>query len=294
MKRRDFLNRTVAASLVLPAYVSFMPPISVRPPHLKLSLNAYSFNRALREGSMSLDDLLDFCAALPFDAVDPTAYYFPGYPQVPEDAFLYDFKRKAFERGLAISGTGVRNDYTLTDTAARKSDLRLVENWVTAAAKMGAPSLRVFAGKKVNDRAEWKKAWPHLIDGLKASADFGAKYGVMINLQNHYEYLKTADEVEAVLQEVNHPWLGLMLDIGSLRERPYEEVRQLAPYARSWQVKEQVYRDGKEEKTDIGRIVKIARDAGYRGYFPLETLGEGDPKAKVRRLLEETQLALQV
>jgi len=294
MKRRDFLNSTFAAGLVLPAYASFVPPIAARPPHLKLSLNAYSFNQALREGSMSLDDLLDFCAELPFDAVDPTAYYFPDYPQVPDDTFLYDYKRKAFERGLAISGTGVRNDYTLADTTARKADLKLVKNWVIAAAKMGTPSLRVFAGKKIDDRSTWKKAWPRLIDGLKASADFGGKYGVMINLQNHYEYLKTADEVEAVMQEVNHPWLGLMLDIGSLRDRPYAEIRQLAPYARSWQVKEQVYRNGKAEKTDIGRIVQIARDAGYRGYFPLETLGEGDPKVKVRRLLKEAQLALQV
>ena len=294
MKRRDFLKRTFATSLFLPAYAAFDPSSADRPSHLKLSLNAYSFNRALRKGSMSLDELLDFCAGLPFDAVDPTAYYFPGYPQVPDDALLYDFKRKAFERGLAISGTGVRNDYTLADTAARKADLQLVEKWVIAAAKMGAPSLRVFAGREINDLSGWKKAWPRLIDGLKASADFGAKYGVMINLQNHYEYLKTADEVEAVLDEVNHPWQGLMLDIGSLRDRPYKEISQLAPYARSWQVKEQVYRNGKAEKTDISRIVQIARDAGYRGYFPLETLGEGNPKVKVRRLLEEAQLALQV
>lgn len=294
MERRDFLTKSVASGLMLPTFAGFAPGSSTRPPHLKLSLNAYSFNQALREGSMTLDDLLGFCAELPFDAVDPTAYYFPDYPQVPDDAFLYDFKRKAFERGLAISGTGVRNDYTLADAAARKADLKLVENWVIAAAKMGAPSLRVFAGKKTDDRSTWKQAWPRLIDGLKASADFGGKHGVMINLQNHYEYLKTADEVEAVMQEVNHPWLGLMLDIGSLREQPYEEIRQLAPYARSWQVKEQVYHNGKAEKTDIARIVQIARDAGYRGYFPLETLGEGDPKVKVRRLLEETQQAMQV
>lgn len=293
MKRREFLTKSAAAGMLLPSLTKFSPALPARPPHLKLSLNAYSFNRALREGSMSLDDLLNFCAELPFDAVDPTAYYFSGYPQVPEDAFLYDFKRKAFERGLAISGTGVRNDYTLTDAAARRSDLQLVENWVIAAAKMGAPSLRVFAGKKIDDRPAWKRAWPRLIDGLKASADFGAKYGVMINLQNHYEYLKTADEVEAVMQEVNHTWLGLMLDIGSLGGDPYQEIRQLAPYARSWQVKEQVYRQGKPEKTDISRIVKIAREAGYRGYFPLETLGEGDPKVKVRNLLKEAQIALE-
>ena len=51
--------------------------------HLKLSLNAFSFDKPLRAGTMSLDDLLDFCAKTGFDGVDLTGYYFPGYPAVP-------------------------------------------------------------------------------------------------------------------------------------------------------------------------------------------------------------------
>lgn len=42
---------------------------------------------------MSLDDLLNFCAKLNFDAVDPTGYYFPNYPEVPTDKFIFDFSR---------------------------------------------------------------------------------------------------------------------------------------------------------------------------------------------------------
>lgn len=294
MNRRYFLQQSGLATLATPSFFSFSSHKKNYPPHLKLALNAYSFNQPLQQGTMSLDDLLDFCAGLAFDAVDPTAYYFPGYPEVPDDHFLYDFKRKAYERGLAISGTGVRNDFTRSDTEKRKEDFQLIENWVVAAAKIGAPSLRVFAGKEINDRDTWKKARKRLIEGLKQSADLGGKHGIMINLQNHYEFLKTADEVEEVLQEVQHPWLGLMLDIGSLRDNPYQEVRQLAPYARSWQVKEEVYVNGKPEKTDIKRIVGIASDANYRGYFPLETLGEGDPKQKVKALLQEAQSAIEV
>ncbi|WPP50194.1 sugar phosphate isomerase/epimerase family protein [Catalinimonas niigatensis] len=293
MNRRYFLQQSGMVALAIPSFfhqsVNYTPPY---PPHLKLALNAYSFNQALQEGSMTLDHLLDFCAELAFDAVDPTAYYFPGYPKVPKDSFLFDFKRKAYERGLAVSGTGVRNDFTQADPEKRKADLQLIEDWIIAAVKIGAPSLRVFAGKIVSDRNDWKKARQRVIDGLRQSADIGGKHGIMINLQNHYEFLKTADEVEEVMQEVNHPWLGLMLDIGSLRNNPYEEIRQLAPYARSWQVKEEVYVNGEPEKTDISRIVSIAKEANYRGYFPLETLGEGDPRLKVKALFEEAKAAL--
>lgn len=293
MNRRHFLQQSGIASLAFPSFFhQSTNQAPSYPPHLKLSLNAYSFNQPLQNGSMSLDGLLDFCAGLAFDAVDPTAYYFPDYPKVPEDAFLYDFKRKAYERGLSISGTGVRNDFTQADAVKRKADLQLIEDWAIAAVKMGAPSLRVFAGKVVEDRNAWKKTRQQVVDGLRQSADIGAKHGIMINLQNHYEFLKTADEVEEILHEVDHPWLGLMLDIGSLRTHPYEEIRQLAPYARSWQVKEEVYVEGEPEKTDIIRIVSIAREANYRGYFPLETLGEGDPKIKVKALFQQAQAAL--
>ncbi|MDD4192068.1 MAG: alpha/beta fold hydrolase, partial [Mangrovibacterium sp.] len=114
---------------------------------LKTSLNAYSFNSPLMQGEMKLDDLLEYCAANQFDAVDLTAYYFPGYPQVPSDAYLYHIKQKAFRLGLEISGTGVRNDFTDPDPAIRRAGVELVKDWILAAEKLGAPVIRVFSGR---------------------------------------------------------------------------------------------------------------------------------------------------
>lgn len=121
-------------------------------PRLKISLNAYSFNKMLSEHlkgtgkGMSLFGLVDFCAEQNFDAIDPTGYYFPGYPKPPSDAFLNEFKRRAFVRGLDISGTGVRTHFASADQKKRASDVEHVREWVEVAARMGAPVLRVFAG----------------------------------------------------------------------------------------------------------------------------------------------------
>jgi sugar phosphate isomerase/epimerase len=95
---------------------------------------------------MSLFDLLEECARLDFDAVDPTGYFFPGYPEVPESTFIREFKRRAFGLGLAISGTGIRNDFANADRARRDADVTLAKQWIEVAAEMGAPVLRVFAG----------------------------------------------------------------------------------------------------------------------------------------------------
>ena len=52
---------------------------------------------------------------LGFDAVDPTGYYFKGYPAPAADDEVYRIKHRAFRAGLDISGTGVRNNFVLAD-----------------------------------------------------------------------------------------------------------------------------------------------------------------------------------
>ena len=97
---------------------------------LKIGLNAYSFNRPLTSGKMTLDDVIDYCATHDIDGVDTTGYYFPGYPKVPPDEYIYNLKKKAYLNGVTISGTGVRNDFTLRDPAALEGQIQLVRDWV--------------------------------------------------------------------------------------------------------------------------------------------------------------------
>jgi sugar phosphate isomerase/epimerase len=262
------------------------------PAKLKTSLNAYSFNGPLTKGEMNLDQLLEFCAANQFDAVDITAYYFPGYPEVPSDEYLYHIKQKAFLLGLEISGTGVRNDFTDPDQAKRKASVELVKNWIVAAEKLGAPVIRVFSGTADTKDLAHEKAIDYMVADLKECAEFGKAHGVVVAIQNHNDFIKTADQTIEVIQRVNSDWFGLILDIGSFRTDPYKEIAQTIPYAVNWQLKETLFVNGMEQKTDVDRLMKIIKESGYRGYLPIETLGEGDPKVKVPQFLNEVREAM--
>ncbi len=300
--RRAFLSVLAAATALseLPAGAALdprltaeEPPRTARSPKIKLSCNLYSFDAPLRGGAMTLEQVVDFCAELGFDAVDPTGYYFPGHPQPPSDAYVYAIKLRAFRDGLDVSGTGVRNDFTVPDAAKREADVAHVKRWVEVAAKLGAPVLRVFDGRGEAKGVTREQMTAWVVQALRACAAHGERHGVMIVYQNHDELLKTADEVLALRQRVASDWFGLNVDVGSLRTGdPYEEIARLAPFACTWQVKELLYRKGQEEKTDLRRVFGILRAAGYRGYAPLETLGEGDPREKVRRFLDEARTAL--
>jgi sugar phosphate isomerase/epimerase len=259
----------------------------------KLSLNAYSFNDPLRKGSMNLDDLLQFCSVTGFDAVDLTGYYFPGYPNVPSDEYIYHIKRRAFSLGLAISGTGVRNDFTNPDEVKRKDDVNLVKNWIVCASKLGAPVIRIFSGAMSPQGFTREQILDWMIRDIKDCVDFGKEHGVVVAIQNHYDFVKTAEETKLILERVNSEWFGLILDIGSYRSAdPFAEIASMAPSAVSWQLKEKMYVNGEEIKTDVARIIRIIRASGYKGYLPIETLGAGDPKIKVAAYIQLVRNAL--
>lgn len=260
---------------------------------LKLSLNVYSFNRPLRKGTIDLFDVLQFCAKYNFDAIDPTGYYFPNYPEKPDSGFIREFKREAFLLGLDISGTGIRNDFANPDIQMRKKDLDMIRSWISVAANLGAPCLRVFTGKSKYEGYTRDEVFNWMAKDLKTCCDYGRSEGVLIALQNHNEFLKTSDDVNRLLDMVNSEWLGLNLDIGSYRElNPYEEIQKNIHHAITWQIKENVWEEGIQKPSDFVHLFRMIKKSGYRGYLPLETLGEGDPFEKVPRLLENVQTAL--
>ena len=263
------------------------------PSKLKTSLNAYSFNTPLSDGSMDLDDLLEFCAREGFDAVDITAYYFPGYPEVPSDAYLHHIKQKAFLSGLEISGTGVRNDFTDPDAGKRRESVQLVKNWIVAAEKIGAPVIRIFAGKGEHEGYSRGQLTEWLVNDVRECVEFGKKHGVVVAVHNHNDFFVNADQVVEIMEKVDDEWFGLILDIGSFREgEAYSQVEKAIPYAVSWQIKEHIYMNGESEKPDLDRLMKMIKASGYRGYIPIETLGAGDPVVKVRGWISEVNSAL--
>ena len=296
--RRGFV-RSLAALPFLASGFDFIAPKTGSntdsPGHkFKLSLNVYSFNRLLRDGDIDLFDVLDFCAKYNFDAIDPTAYYFPGYPEVPTDDFIRKFKKKAFLLGLDISGTGIRNDFATPDKSSREKDIDMIKKWIIASAKMGIPALRVFTGRNEHEGFSRDQVFEWMANDFRTCCEVGEKYGVIIALQNHNEFLKTADEVNRIFEMVDSEWFGLNLDIGSYRiHDPYEEIQKNIKHAVTWQIKENVWINGEAVPTDFTKLFGIIKQAGYRGYLPLETLGPGDPYEKVPALLNRVKNALQ-
>ena len=315
--RREFLKQSAWLSLAafgLSARAAEPAP-SGRLSRLRTSLNAYSFYVELNLGlkdpvnpkAMNLHQLLNFAAVAGFDAIDLTGYFFASYPKAPTDAEIFAVKHEAFRLGLEISGSGVKNDFTTADQAIRAEGKQRIKDWVEVCVKLGAPVLRVFADTNIPPQKwaavsggaprEVVEGW--MADDLRECAEFAAARGIFIGVQNHGDFLTTGAEHVSLLKRVNHPNCRAIVDTGKyLTEDPYVDMALVAPHAVNWQVKETPFGKPNKPLTDMRRVVRIAREAGYNGYLPIESLPMGrkdyDTPAELRRMLRELKAAIEV
>jgi len=243
-------------------------------PHLKLSLSAYSFNRLLprpgrgRDGGMTLEDFVDYCAKLNLDGTELTSYYFPA--DVTSD-YLLNLKEQTFRLGLDISGTAIGNDFCLPEGNKREEQLQLCRTWIDQAAFLGAPVIRIFAGRVPKGDSE-EVALDRCVAGINESLQYAATKGVILALENHGGITATPEQLLAIVERVDDSrWFGINFDSGNFRsDDPYADLEKIAPFTINAQIKVTVRVAGERQPADLERTIGILRDADYRGYVVLE------------------------
>jgi sugar phosphate isomerase/epimerase len=246
---------------------------------MKLSCCAYSYRDLLTAGRMRMEGFLDTCVELGFDGAELTQYYFPE----ESDAYLAHVKREALRRGLDVSGTAVGGNFSHPDAEAREKQIAHVTDWVEKSARLGSPVLRVFAGgcpKGVEE--EVAVGWVQ--EGLEGCAGAAARFGVVLALENHGGLTGTADGVLGLLEPFSEsPWVGLNLDFGNFTGPIYEQYARCAPLAVTTHAKVTVRQGEEREAVDYRRVVRLMREAGYRGYLAIEYEEPDDPVVGVDR-----------
>lgn len=276
------------------------------------TLNAYSFleqlNANIADPTKGIDlfGVCDYCVKYDIEAVDLTGYFFPGYPKAPSDDYIARIKRYTHDRGITISGTGVKNDFATADKAVRAEGVALTKLWIEVAARLGAPVVRVFAGPQQKNPKDWQSAagsvsrddvetW--MAEALRECAEHGEKFGVIVAVQNHGDFITTGPEHLSLLKHVDHAWCGALIDTGKyFTADPYADIAMMVPHAVNWQIKETIGSSLKTPPTDYKKLAKIIRDGGYRGFVPIETLSMGrkdyDPAAEVVKVLTAMRAAI--
>ena len=298
VNRRALLRSSlvVAATAAWPTCVvrAADPPVRTGGPLLKLSLAAYSFNsRMARRGmlndiaaaEMSLEKFIDFTATQGLGAVELTGYYFPN--EITTE-YLLSLKSRCHQLGLSISGTAIGNDFCIADSDARQKQLAECREWIDYAAIMGAPAIRIFAGKVPKDDSE-DVAIERCATAINASLDYAATKGVFLALENHGGITANPEQMLKIIERVQpSPWFGVNFDSGNFQtDDPYADLAKIAPWAVNAQIKASISPGGTKQPADFARIISILKDSGYRGFVALEYEESESPFEAIPRLLDQ-------
>jgi sugar phosphate isomerase/epimerase len=295
--RRAFLASVpaaAAATVALPGAALAIPEIErTGGPHLRLGLAGYSLRDYLtgkKPPTMTFHDFLEKAAGWGVDAVELTSYYFPA-DITPE--YIAGLKRHAFLLGLDLSTTPVRNTFTYPAGPEREKEIEHVKRWLDIASDLGSPAIRIFAGDARPGQPE-KEGLSHCIESIEACCDHAAKRGVFLALENHGGIVAEPDALLHIVKSVGCEWFGVNLDTGNFHtDDPYADLARCAPYAVTVQVKVEVQpRGGAKQEADLGRVVRILKDAGYRGYATLEYEADEDPLTAIPRHLDRLRALL--
>jgi len=284
LTRRRFLASS-AAAVTVPAFA--IEPVK-RPgpkPDLKLSLAAYSYRQALdlKKPKMTLFDFIDLAGKLPLDAVELTSYYWAE----TTDDYIEKLKAHAAKNKLAVSGVPIGNNFCVSDPAKLKAQLDTAKAWVARAGKLGAKTVRIFAGnlEKGDTLAAAQKRVVAAIEELAVTAE---KAGVMLALENHGGITATPEQLLALVKPVTSKQVGVNIDTGNFRtDDPYADVAKIAPYGVVSQVKTEITPKGKKtEEADLKKVIDILKAANFHGFVTLEYEAKEDATVAVPKYVK--------
>jgi L-ribulose-5-phosphate 3-epimerase len=274
-------------------------------PWLKISLAQWSIHRALEAGTLKA---VDFAAIAKqtywIDAVEYVNQFYRD--NATDEKFWNQLKQSADDNGVKSLLIMVDDEGDLghLDDTERTQSIENHYKWVNAAALLGCHSIRVNAFGE-GSKGEVQRA---MIDSMSRLSEYAAKSAINVIIENHGLYSSDGKWIAEIMKQVNMPNCGTLPDFGNwclaakwgttqgecseVYDR-YQGVSDLLPFAKGVSAKSyQFDTQGEETKIDYTRMLKMAKDAGFRGHVGIEfeglTLGEHEGILATKALLEKT------
>ena len=292
--RREFLKTAGPAALLGPELVrgahswtststATSEPGTNANPRLLTGCCAYSYSKLLKAGKMTMEDVIRKAVELGVAAVDMTAYWFKS----TEPAYLASLRHLAYKDGVCFSGAAIGTSTVQADASKRAQVLEEIRKWIDVTEALGAPHLRVFAGK-LPDGATMQQGIQWTVDTLKVACEYSGKKGITLGVENHEGITQNAEVCLELVHRIESPYFGINLDITNFIATPqadaYAQIEATLPYATHAHIRD-VFENG--QAVDLDRVWPLFARTSYRGFMSAEYEGEEDPSTGVPKLVEK-------
>lgn len=292
--RREFLKAAGPAVIVAKEFARATPSLNLKPsneteteskPRLLTGCCAYSYSKLLKAGKMMMEDVIRKAVELEIDGVDMTGYWYKS----TEPSYLASLRHLAQKNGVCFSGAATGASTVQADAGKRAQVLEEIKKWIDVTEALGAPHLRVFAGKlppgaTVQQGIQWT------VETLKVACEYAGQKGITLGVENHEGITQNADVCMELVHKIDSPYFGINLDITNFIATPqadaYAQIEATVPYATHTHIRD-FFQD--KQAVDLDRVWRLFARANYKGFMSTEYEGEEDPSTGVPKLVEKVK-----
>jgi L-ribulose-5-phosphate 3-epimerase len=176
-----------------------------------------------------LDRGLELIKKAGYDGVELWLGDVSWFQMTTSDAEVRELGRKVASAGLVVSNvsTGLHwaSPLSARDPKVRAQAIRIVERQIETATLLGSDAILVVAGL-VTDEVPYNEVYQRCVDALKSLGDTAARARVRIGCENcnsEQRFLLSPREFAQFLNDVNHPAVGIHLDVGNIHDTGFAE-----------------------------------------------------------------------
>ena len=268
--RRQFLKTAGLAAMAAASAPAWAAPDAsagtAKAARLIPGLCAYSYGQDLKQGKMTMEQFLLRAVELRVESVDMTGYYLASM----DPGYLHGLRRLAYKNALTFSGAACGVSTVQATPEQRADSLVQIKKWVDATELLGAPHLRIFAGK-LPPGISLQAATDWTVETMKAGCDYAGEKGVILGVEDHSGVTQSADVCLEIMQRVNSQWAAINLDVTNFIATPtqdrYAQIAACIPYATQTHIRD---RFDDQSPVDLDRVFQLFSQAAFKGYMSVE------------------------
>lgn len=217
---------------------------------MKIGVSSYSFSHYMKQTGANYFEICDLAKKMGYDAIEFIDLKTEVQPAESEEALAAQVRAHCEEIGLPIAA------YTIgADFLNHENEVERIKHEVDIAHILGAPVLRHDAFWAKPDDMTWRDVVAKIAPDIREVTEYAATLGIRTCTENHGYILQDAERVETLIQTVNHPNYGWLVDMGNFLcgdDNPLRAVAVAAPYAFHCHVKDFLFKPFNAENPGKG------------------------------------------
>lgn len=199
---------------------------------MKVSVSSYSFSQYTSKGLLNQLQLVQKAKEMGFDAIEFVEIQ--PHDGSSKEEYAKKLRQECERLEMPISNYTFAADFLNCEDLP--TEIQRVKSQIDMAEILGATSVRHDAtvGYPAGSYRGFDTVLPILADACRQVTEYAALKGIRTMVENHGFFAQDSTRVEKLVQAVNHPNFGLLVDMGNFTcadEDPAVAVGRVAPFA---------------------------------------------------------------